>query len=128
MTEEGTSSLAPTPEVIARRLRDLRQAAGQHEAQLGRHGEQLASIGEQLRELARLQQLASTRHADLAAAVAEDLAVKVDALSTLVRRGARFAVHLRVTRVALGGLVDPVAGAHRTSATGTCRRVSCRRA
>ena len=80
MTDEGTSSLAPTPEVIARRLRDLRQTAGQHEAQLGRHGEQLASIGEQLRELARLQQLASTRHADLAAAVAEDLAVKVDAL------------------------------------------------
>jgi hypothetical protein len=68
VTDEGTSSLAPTPEVIARRLRDLRQTAGQHEAQLGRHGEQLASIGEQLRELARLQQLASTRHADLAAA------------------------------------------------------------
>jgi hypothetical protein len=80
VTDERTSSLAPTPEVVARRLRDLRQTAGQHEAQLGRHGEQLASIGEQLRELARLQQLVSTRHADLAAAVAEDLAVKVDAL------------------------------------------------
>jgi hypothetical protein len=85
VTDEGTSSLAPTPEVIARRLRDLRQTAGRHEAQLGRHGEQLASIGEQLRELARLQQLASTRHADLAAAVAEDLAVKGGAVSPFGR-------------------------------------------
>ena len=46
----------------------------------GQHGEQLASIGEQLRELAEQLQLTSTRHADLAAAVSEDLAPKVGGL------------------------------------------------
>jgi hypothetical protein len=35
VTDEGISSLAPAPEVIARQLRELRQTAGQHEAQLG---------------------------------------------------------------------------------------------
>ncbi len=63
--------------VTARRLRELRETTGQHGEQLGQHGEQLASIGEQLGELAEQLRLTGTLHADLAAAVSEDLAPKV---------------------------------------------------
>jgi hypothetical protein len=85
VTDEGTSALGPTPELIARRLRELRETTGQHDEQLGQHGEQLASIGEQLREHVKQLQLAGTRHADLSAAVSEDLALKVEGLRQFVK-------------------------------------------
>ena len=61
--------------VTARRLRELRETTGQQRSR--QHGEQLASIGEQLGELAEQLRLTGTLHADLAAAVSEDLAPKV---------------------------------------------------
>jgi hypothetical protein len=106
VTDEGTSALGPTPELIARRLRELRETTGQHDEQLGQHGEQLgqhgeqlgqhgeqlgqhgeqlASIGEQLREHVKQLQLAGTRHADLSAVVSEDLALKVEGLRQFVK-------------------------------------------
>jgi hypothetical protein len=69
------SSAGGEPDVLvtARRLRELRDTTGHH-------GEQLVSIVAQLRELTEQVQRTGRRHADLAAAVSENLAPQVGGL------------------------------------------------
>jgi hypothetical protein len=82
----GESATAPhlgddsEAQVTARRLRELQKTTGQLRETTEHHGEQLASVGEQLRELGEQLGQATARHADLAAAVSEDLAPRVGGL------------------------------------------------
>lgn len=70
--------------VTGRRIRELRETTGRHQELLGQQGERLASIVEQLREFREQLHLIGVRHADLAAAVSEDLALKVAGLQQVL--------------------------------------------
>ena len=86
---DGAATAPPTGEdaeaqVTARRLRELQKTTGQLREATEQHGEQLASVGEQLHELGEQLARTSARHADLAAAVSEDLAPRVGGLQQVV--------------------------------------------